>query len=554
MPMRLITQLGRCLSRNKGLLIAAVCVWFGGGGAATALAQCPPTWVNGIGTIGTTGGTGQINAIVPLSNGDVLIGGSFDSVNGVVSHNLIGYDLFTGQFFSTDAGAAGGFNGAVTAIAEIEDGSGAAAVVGAFTQYASGGAAAPTVHVARYDGFGHVGMLVAPASNLAVSGVTPNAVATLGPNKVVIGGAFLNAAGIAAADNIIVRNLDTQTWEALGPGKTGAVNALLRLPGGDLIAGGSFSGPTGNRVSRYAPATGLWSAIGSGTTSGTVWSLSLLESGDLMVGGQFNGAGSVVSPNLVRCNPATGVWSACGGGGGGLGGTVYAMLPLPLIPNAPGASGTGGEVLLGGDHIATGVPNSGALNRYSVFANAFNPGFGDPFTIAGTVRAMARLPGGDVLIGGLFDRAGGFNVHNLARLTPGAALPMIVAQPVPVNTYRSGTAFLCVAAFPAVGTGQLIYQWRKDGVPISAATNPSAAMAVLTLTNVQQGDLGLYDCAITNSCGGTGVTTAAVAVSFVVDPCPADMGVQGGGFGHDGLLDNNDFIAFIDKFFGGCTP
>jgi len=33
----------------------------------------------------------------------------------------------------------------------------------------------------------------------------------------------------------------------------------------------------------------------------------------------------------------------------------------------------------------------------------------------------------------------------------------------------------------------------------------------------------------------------------------ADMGVQGGGFGRDGRLDNNDFIAFINAFFERTT-
>jgi microcystin-dependent protein len=33
--------------------------------------------------------------------------------------------------------------------------------------------------------------------------------------------------------------------------------------------------------------------------------------------------------------------------------------------------------------------------------------------------------------------------------------------------------------------------------------------------------------------------------------CPADVGVQGGLPGHDGLLNNNDFIAFIQLFFAG---
>ncbi|HZW07489.1 MAG TPA: GC-type dockerin domain-anchored protein, partial [Phycisphaerales bacterium] len=32
--------------------------------------------------------------------------------------------------------------------------------------------------------------------------------------------------------------------------------------------------------------------------------------------------------------------------------------------------------------------------------------------------------------------------------------------------------------------------------------------------------------------------------------CPADIGRQGGLSGADGALDNNDFVAFIDAFFG----
>jgi hypothetical protein len=36
-------------------------------------------------------------------------------------------------------------------------------------------------------------------------------------------------------------------------------------------------------------------------------------------------------------------------------------------------------------------------------------------------------------------------------------------------------------------------------------------------------------------------------------PCPADFGTAGGQPGHDGILDNNDFVAFIDLFFAANT-
>jgi hypothetical protein len=51
---------------------------------------------------------------------------------------------------------------------------------------------------------------------------------------------------------------------------------------------------------------------------------------------------------------------------------------------------------------------------------------------------------------------------------------------------------------------------------------------------------------------GTTVTAADLAafdVVFTGTCCIADIGVQGGAPGHDGLLDNNDFVVFIDFFF-----
>lgn len=41
---------------------------------------------------------------------------------------------------------------------------------------------------------------------------------------------------------------------------------------------------------------------------------------------------------------------------------------------------------------------------------------------------------------------------------------------------------------------------------------------------------------------------------FPTPYCPAaDVGTQGGVVGHDLVLDNNDFIVFINLFFEGCT-
>jgi hypothetical protein len=45
--------------------------------------------------------------------------------------------------------------------------------------------------------------------------------------------------------------------------------------------------------------------------------------------------------------------------------------------------------------------------------------------------------------------------------------------------------------------------------------------------------------------------TGAYLGNVLVVACVADLGVAGGAPGRDGLLDNNDFIAFINYFFQG---
>ena len=50
--------------------------------------------------------------------------------------------------------------------------------------------------------------------------------------------------------------------------------------------------------------------------------------------------------------------------------------------------------------------------------------------------------------------------------------------------------------------------------------------------------------------GGFGAALAFVVSGTVTTPgCAADIGAQGGIAGHDGVMDNNDFVVFIDYFF-----
>ena len=97
------------------------------------------------------------------------------------------------------------------------------------------------------------------------------------------------------------------------------------------------------------------------------------------------------------------------------------------------------------------------------------------------------------------------------------------------------------------------YQWRRNGVAIvdgalsGGATASGATTQTLTIDGYH-GELdGSYDLLIVNPCGSR--TTTPAAVLLPVQCGPADLGRAGGFPCPDGLLDNNDFIAFINYFF-----
>lgn len=81
--------------------------------------------------------------------------------------------------------------------------------------------------------------------------------------------------------------------------------------------------------------------------------------------------------------------------------------------------------------------------------------------------------------------------------------PTILVQPVDIAACLNTQASLSVAA---TGTPPLAYQWRKDGVDITGATN-----AALPLAQVNPASAGVYEVIVSNDCGT--LTSAAAAVS-----------------------------------------
>lgn len=114
----------------------------------------------------------------------------------------------------------------------------------------------------------------------------------------------------------------TEAWTAAAWDRDGAGPAtpVLVVAGTFRVAGTSVA----NMIAAWDPATGTWSALGSGMNE-TVFALTTMPNGDLVAGGRFTFAGGVSANSIARWNGAS--WSALGSG------TSNAVLALTALPN-----------------------------------------------------------------------------------------------------------------------------------------------------------------------------------------------------------------------------
>ncbi len=111
------------------------------------------------------------------------------------------------------------------------------------------------------------------------------------PNGDICAGGTFTIAGGGAGDHVVIWN--GSAWQPLGAGPGGAVHALARLPDGRLVAAGDFPG----RIASWDGST--WSTVGGGVV-GQAYALLPLANGDLVVGGWFGVAGSTPANNIAR--------------------------------------------------------------------------------------------------------------------------------------------------------------------------------------------------------------------------------------------------------------
>lgn len=215
-------------------------------------------------------------------------------------------------------------------------------------------------------------------------------------------GAFTSIGG-TSANRIARYDPVAGTFSALGTGLSGQGNRLFIDPTGNVYVGGNFAtanGVTVNNITYWNGTTFV--ALGSGGTKGvnnTVFGVTMNSAGTLYVTGQFTQAGGSAAAGIASVTSG-GTWAALSTGLTGSTGFGFGL--------TTGLNGT--DIYVGGDFTTAGgvsAPDIAVWNG-SAFAALGS-------SVNGDVRNVITAPNGDIYATGDFTTAGGVTVNYIAR-------------------------------------------------------------------------------------------------------------------------------------------
>jgi len=186
--------------------------------------------------------------------------------------------------------------------------------------------------------------------------------------------------------------------------------------------------------------------------------------------------------------------------------------------------------------------------------NDANQVVGYSYTETGTVAFLWSEDTGEINLGGLG------NAHSIARAINNRG--EVVGQSYIAGTSATQHGFIWkngamtdLNTLIVPGSGWLLWDAtdiNDDGLIVGGGILNGHAHAFLLTPVACPADMGSAG----GVAGADGVLDNNDFIAFInrffAGDAAADMGVAGGFAGTDGVLDNNDFIVFIGRFFGGC--
>ncbi len=454
---------------------------------------------------------GTVNAIIPLSGGKTFIAGEFSQIDGVARGYFAKLNADGTIDPSFNAGA--GTNGAVTAAYLRADGK--VIILGSFTTV--NGAAATRIARLNSDG-----TLDPTFSSDGGIGSTLGYIVPQPDGRLLIGGNGVTSftyAGVTRSSLARINADGTLDPTFVPPTFNGAVTWPAVQRDGKIVAVGAFTTVNGAAQVRVArlnadgtPDASFNATVGTGADQ-DLYSVSLQPDGRILIGGDMTVFNGVSRNRLLRLNP-DGTLDTTISTGSSVGDDVRQILVQE-----------NGQLLLRGFFTTVGAANTVSLGRvaatggvdssfaaYGLAATPSQAGF-NPLVLADD---------GTILTGGyLYVLVEGVERTGLLRLIPATA-PAITTQPLAQTAAVGDSVTFSVTAG---GSGPFTYQWTKNGVPISGATNTT-----LTLNNIQFGDLASYVVVVGNvvsSVASAGATLNGSTAPVITSP-PATVTVTAG--------------------------
>ena len=334
------------------------------------------------------GGTpnGYVGPIAVLPNGDVVVCGNFTAIGSVAASRIARWNGATWQPLGSGVPVAAGYSEATSATV-LPNGDLVAA---------GGFVVGPTGYnehvVARWTGSNWQALGGAFAGN---TGASAAALRALPNGDLLAAGGFDSVGGVAAAN---LARWNGSAWAPVATGFNGLVRTATALSNGNVVVGGTFTVTPGGPANRIASWNGsTWSPLGGGVDN-TVSAIAAMPNGDLVVGGAFLNAGGVAVNRIARWNGAT--WSPLGTG------CDASVFALAVMPN--------GDLVAGGVFATAGGVVANGIARWN--GTSWSPlGAGIASSSFPGVYALAVLPNGDLVAGGIFTSAGGVAANRIAR-------------------------------------------------------------------------------------------------------------------------------------------
>ena len=268
------------------------------------------------------------NALLVLNSQDVLIGGSFTTIDGVAASRI------ARRAGSTWSPLGAGFSaGSVNSITQAANGS-----IYAAGQFASSGATIVN-NIAVWNGVSWQALGSGlTAAQIQVPPAVDDLVVLTG-GDLIVAGRFSESAGPPFVTLPHLARWNGSSWSTVAGGgiryANGSLpepNVLLSMPDGGFIVAGAFNraGPSpgfvANNIARWS--AGIWSALGSGledASFGEVRALLLMPNGDVIAGGDIDLAGGSPVGNIARWDGS--LWHPLGAG------TDGTIVDLALLPS-----------------------------------------------------------------------------------------------------------------------------------------------------------------------------------------------------------------------------